>query len=318
MQSPLEPSIPTSHSNLAVWLGNAAADALLVEAALPYKPGLVCPGRSGSHDDMDYPLMVASAQALRPWFVTFAAIALASEDDNPKNILSALRPAGIRAEEGMFRATGGVNTHKGAIFALGLLTACSALVVAGHPASARPDESLELSEAIRALVAVMSGGIIAAELSAERKLQGTNPRESAGERLYRQLGARGARGQAEAGYPIVGTRVLPVLRRARAVSSSVSAAGREAALVEALLGAMAELEDTCVLSRGELAGLEFVRSGARMVLEHGALATEAGRAALEAFDVELTARGLSPGGSADLLAAGIFLDVVEAEHCPSN
>lgn len=315
MRNPTATTTPAFSPSLAAWLGDAAADALLAEAALPHKPGLVGPGRSGAHDDMDHPLMVASAEALRPWFSNFAAIALASDEADPGRILAALRPAGIRAEEDMFRVTGGVNTHKGAIFALGLLAACSALLTArlaaAHPAAIHPEESLEPGDAIRALAARMAGGIIAAELSAERKLQETPSRESAGERLFRQLGARGARGQAEAGYPIVGTCVLPVLRRARACSVSGDAAGREAALVEALLGSMAELEDTCILSRGGPAGLKFVRAGARTVLELGALGTAEGRLALERFDAGLTARRLSPGGSADMLAAGIFLDSVE-------
>jgi triphosphoribosyl-dephospho-CoA synthetase len=214
----------------------------------------------------------------------------------------------------MFRATGGVNTHKGAIFTLGLLAAAAALTLGRRPAAAMGGPSPFLGDAIRSVAASMAGGLVAAELEPRGRSAGASAPESSGERLHRELGALGARGQAEAGYPVVGSLMLPVLRRVRATAAEGGVVGYEAARLLALIVAMSELEDTCVLSRGGPEGLAFVRSGARAVMASGAVDSEAGRAALERFDAELVARRLSPGGSADLLAAGIFLDAVELAH----
>jgi len=308
------PGIP----DLAALLGDAAADALLAEAALPGKPGLVGPSRPGAHDDMDYPLMVASAESLRPWFAVFAsrALALAGRGgsspggtavariggaDLPE-VLSSLRPLGLRAEADMFRTTHGVNTHKGAVFTLGLLVAAAAMAIAGDGLGAGgPDGGDGPGDAVLRLAAAMVSGIVGAELA-----EGAGS-ASAGMRLYRELGVRGVRGEAEDGYPVLARRVLPPLR----LSRSAPEGERGKALVDALLGSMSELEDTCVLSRGGPEGLAFVRAGAARVLGAGALHTDEGRAALARLDAGFIERRLSPGGSADLLAAGIFLDSVE-------
>jgi len=325
---------PPRFQALAAFLGDAAAEALLAEAALQGKPGLVGPSRPGAHDDMDHPLMVASAESLRPWFAAFASRALSAAAGGaangagavagPREILAALRPLGLRAEEDMFRTTHGVNTHKGAVFTLGLLVAAAALAVAdygdgdgdGEPGGA-------LAETVLRLAAAMASGIVGAELAGHARAAGCTVGTagigadgagtvSAGTRLYRELGVRGVRGEAEDGYPILARRILPPLRRSR----SAPVGEREMALMDALLGSMAELDDTCVLSRGGPEGLAIVRAGAARVLEAGALHTDEGRAALARLDAEFVERRLSPGGSANLLAAGIFLDAVEVALGP--
>ena len=91
-------------------MGALAERALLADLNAPLKPGLVGPDSNGAHSDMDYKLMLASIHALRPYWARMAEAAGADQ----------LRSLGIAAEEAMLAATGGVNTHRGAIFALGL------------------------------------------------------------------------------------------------------------------------------------------------------------------------------------------------------
>ena len=91
-------------------LAALAQRALFVELDTPMKPGLVCPDSPGAHSDMDYTVMAAGIRALRPFW---SQMALAP--DAPSLIA-----LGIEAENAMMSATGGVNTHRGAIFCLGI------------------------------------------------------------------------------------------------------------------------------------------------------------------------------------------------------
>uniref|UniRef100_UPI001F566777 triphosphoribosyl-dephospho-CoA synthase n=3 Tax=unclassified Anaeromyxobacter TaxID=2620896 RepID=UPI001F566777 len=88
------------------------------------------------------------------------------------------------------------------------------------------------------------------------------------------------------------------------------------ARLEALLAVMSTLDDTCLLHRGGPRALQVAQRGAAAALRAGGPGTAAGRAALLALDAELLALNVSPGGSADLLAAVLFLDGVGAELAP--
>lgn len=114
----------------AVEIGDLAYEALLAEVNATPKPGLVDRANAGAHTDMDHGTFLLSAEALRPWFREFARLGEASAPKAPEAVLPSLRPAGIAAEEAMFAATGGVNTHKGAIFSLGLLTTAAVRLTA--------------------------------------------------------------------------------------------------------------------------------------------------------------------------------------------
>lgn len=322
----------TDLAALAPLLGAAAAEALREEARAAPKPGLVCPESRGAHDDMDYRLLLASAAALEPGFAACAARALSYEGADPALLLPLLRPLGLEAEAAMFRSTGGVNTHKGAVFCLGLLAAAAALILAGRPsaaAGASEGKGALLGDRARLLAARMARGIVASELgprlgggpaasgrrvrgrasgSAASGLAGPGGAASAGERLYREAGVLGARGQAEEGYPVLGSAVLPRLRAAEPPGGGRSREARlDEARIDALLASIALLEDSCLLSRGGPEGLGLARRGAARALALGGAGSEAGRAEILRLDGELCARGLSPGGSADMLAAGIFL-----------
>lgn len=264
------------------------------------KPGLVCPESPGSHDDMDYHLYIASAEALRDCFTRCAAAGYGFSGDDPRALLPELRPIGIEGERRMYGATGGVNTHKGAIFCLGILAA-----QAGRHAAMRErsdiDRSRRSSDAILDGVREMCRGLVAAELAGS---------DTAGRRLFRDAGLPGARGQAEAGYPIVRERMLPLLR-ARNQGVEPAGAPHDAALLDALLASIAALDDSCLHSRGGIGALEFAREGASRVLSLGGSGSAAGSAELVMYAAEMKRRRLSPGGSADMLACAIFLDSID-------
>lgn len=277
---------------MAARLGHLAARALVREAMLTPKPGLVDRANSGAHRDMDLSTFLDSARALAPRLPRFFLEGCALADAPPRHALAAARPPGLACERAMLTATGGVNTHKGAIFAFGVaLTACGRLWSRGAALDA---------ETICAEVAAMCEGIVAREM--------TGPAApSAGVAAFRTHGASGARGQAEAGYPLVRERALPALRSARA-----RGAGRDEALLIALLALLDHAADTNLLARGGAQAVAFVRDGA------AAIPRDLGRDALverlAALDRALIARRLSPGGSADLLALTWFLDQTSRRH----
>jgi len=281
-------------------IGRLAVQALVAEASLSPKPGLVTPVSSGAHRDMDYPLFLASAQALEP---CFAACAQAGEVAGGTGtslgvLLGTLRNIGQGGERAMFDATGGINTHKGAIFCLGLLSAAVAFV---HAAGLQQDRQ---GDAACAVVAELCSGLVERELARTQAVAHL----TAGERLFQAQGVRGARGQAEDGYPLLRESLLPLLREAYP-------RGREPfrrACLDALLLSMAELEDSCLLARGGRAALALVRQGAGEILRAGGTGHAQGLQALTGLDRVLTQAGLSPGGSADMVAAAIFL--VQAEN----
>ena len=115
----LETIVNRTHEMLADfaagYLANLAAKALEQEVRLTPKPGLVDERNNGAHNDMDLPLFLRSIDALTPWFRRMAALGMAGADAD------ALQAAGREAEAAMFRATGGVNTHKGALFSFSVL-----------------------------------------------------------------------------------------------------------------------------------------------------------------------------------------------------
>ena len=101
----------------AGYLAALAAKALTEEVRLTPKPGLVDERNNGAHSDMDLPLFLRSIDALTPYFRQITALSLSGAD------AAALQAAGLAAEAAMFRTTGGVNTHKGALFSFSVLLA---------------------------------------------------------------------------------------------------------------------------------------------------------------------------------------------------
>ena len=264
-------------------LGRLAVGALHAELALAPKPGLVTPFDPGSHDDMDAGTFLRSLFALRHYF---RDIALAGGEDAP---FSALRTLGIQAEAAMLRATGGINTHRGAVFSIGLLVAAAA-----RCRSMRQPVS---GEQVCLGVQHWSPGLLAAPLDPD----------SPGQRVRARHRIAGVREQAAAGYPMLRTLALPTLRDALAAGLP-----REAALCHTLMALVAELDDINLLHRGGAEGLHWARAQAAAFMADGGAFAAGWRARLQQLGEAFVARRLSPGGSADLLACSVFLLQQEA------
>ena len=268
-------------------LARQVLQALLDEVTLTPKPGLVDLRNRGAHQDLNWALMCHSACALQPVFQAMADAGAAIDDDD--TLRQRIGAIGRDGEAVMMAATGGVNTHRGAIWALGLLaTAAAQLGVRG--------ESLAPQA-----VAARAGAL--ARLT-DRGAPGATGNK--GELACRQYRVGGARGQAQAGFPHVLDAGLPALRAARARGENETTAR-----LNALLAIVASLDDTCVLSRGGVDALLAVQAGAATVLAAGGAGTRAGSRALLALEAAMLALNVSPGGAADLLAAALFLDSLE-------
>ena len=192
---------------------------------------------------------------------------------------------GREGEQQMMAATSGVNTHRGAIWALGLLV--SAVAMHGGTGGAQQ-------------IAATAAELAKLPDDAAPKVF------SKGLRATHRYRVPGAREEAQQAFPHVMQRALPQLRLSRLHGSSETHAR-----LDALMAIMTSLTDTCVLSRAGLEGLDAMQDGARAVLNAGGSAQPAGQAALAELDSQMLALNASPGGAADLLAATLFLDRVE-------
>ena len=274
-----------SHRSIApVWetvpIGRAAIRALYAELALHPKPGLVSPLDSGSHDDMDMTTFMRSLFALRGYYRDIAAAGARGAD------FATLQALGIAAERRMLAATGGVNTHRGAVFGLGLLTAAAGrLRGTGKPLD---------GQALGGVVATLWGSDIMA----------ASPRapDSNGAQAIRRYGVRGARQEAAEGFPTLFKVALPTLARTFDILDC-----EERAMVQTLFALMATLDDTNLLHRGGSEGLDFVQAEARRFLDRGGVFRSDWRTGAVAVHHACVARRLSPGGSADMLAAAWFV-----------
>ncbi|MCP1442912.1 triphosphoribosyl-dephospho-CoA synthase [Pseudomonas sp. GGS8] len=270
---------------LAERLADLAVDALIDEADLSPKPALVDRRGNGAHTDLHLGLMHASALSLWP---AFKAMAGAAIEFGEVGLLlrETVGRIGREGEQAMLATTNGVNTHRGAIWALGLLVTAAAL---------EPESCTASSIALRA-----------ARLALLDDRYSPRPL-SHGAQVAQRYGARGAREEAQLGFPAVLQRGLPQLKRSRAAGH-----GEQNARLDALLAIMTTLADTCVLYRAGEQGLHTMQLGAQAVLDAGGSASLAGRRRLHELDQQLIALNASPGGAADLLAACLFIDRIES------
>lgn len=256
-----------------------AVRALLYEVCTTPKPGLVDRANNGSHRDMNFFTFLDSAPALGPYFAQCVRIGRRTAAEPASCTLARLRWPGRLAETAMLRATGGVNTHKGAIYTLGL--ACGAL--GRLPSWEEPGRILDE-------IAAMTVGTV------ERELSGLDEHSAStsGQKFYLQYGVCGVRGEAQAGFPAVRNYGLPVLENGLAQGKSIDEAG-----AAALLTLLAHTTDTNMIARG---GAECQRDEALRLERWLEQTPYPSLADIRELDREYIQRSLSPGGSADLLA----------------
>lgn len=253
-------------------VGELAQRALLYEAITTPKPGLVDCENSGSHCDMDLFSFMASAAALRPYLEDCVKLGFKHADwDN-------LQHRGMLAEDEMFHAAH-ANTHKGAIFSLGIL--CHAMGFCG--------EGAQLSDVLSTAAETGSHYL--------SQIPDANHAQTGGEKQYHLYGLTGARGEAASGFRTVTETALPALE-----SMLENGKSMEEACLHALLTLMAQVQDANIIRRAGMGVQHWVMAKARELLQ-----SDYTRSELRSLNDVFVQKNISPGGSADLLAVAVFL-----------
>ena len=252
-------------------IAHLATQALQAELDTTPKPGLVDKDNNGAHRDMDYALMQRSIDTLHPYFVKLALLGCA--DALPTH--TSIRDIGIEAEKAMLSATNGVNTHKGALFSMGL-----AVVAAAHE-----ENTDSLQATIKALAA---------------SFPDTNGTHGSKAKLLSKgtTAIKGALDNAREGYEMLFAEWLPFYIERRKEHDAHT-------LHKTLLRIMCDLDDTNVIYRTDLATAEEVKQEARALLDSFS------KAALRDMDRHYTTRNISPGGAADMLSLTIFIGSIQ-------
>lgn len=260
-------------------------EALRQEVALEYKPGLVCPSRNGSHADMNCASFEASIHALEGYFGDCLLAGLEGAE------FRTLQQRGVLAEQAMFKATQGVNTHKGAIFLMGLLAGAL---------GAQYREQGWCNPA-------MLGVVVAEKWGANIVLSGVQhcATPTHGRLVKNAYGLPGAREQAADGFPVLFETTLPQLQRALSAGLNT-----EQASLHALLCTISQLPDTNLAHRGGMAGLQWAQSATGQLIATCGVGSPGFVQRAQQLCDEFEARWLSPGGSADLLSAALFIQTL--------
>lgn len=279
-------SVYASQKEIATVLADQAVSALIEEVSLTPKPGLVDFKSSNAHKDMDWALLVASARALHDTFYQIALSGYNAPLD--QSLREKIAKIGREGEMKMLQATGGVNTHKGAIWVLGLIIA-----VLAHQMS----KAMVRGESVLISLTTLLRNCGQLASFTDRHYQARTLTK--GQESRRKYGIRGALEEAQEGFP--------TLRKVIALPTTA----KEGDLywIERLLQLMSVVEDTCIISRSDLSTLHQVQQTASDILTLG-ITTEVGQQAYQQLCQYCTEAYLSPGGSADLLAAIIFLEKV--------
>ena len=292
-------------------IAHLATQALQAELDTTPKPGLVDKDNNGAHRDMDYALMQLSINTLHPYFVRLAFLGFA--DTLPSHTV--IRDAGIEAEKAMLEATNGVNTHKGALFSMGLAVVAAAYEEKKAAANKeergkeREEEYLSsLQLTIKALAASFPDTSGTHGSKAKQLSNGTTT-------------IKGALDNAREGYEKLFAEWLPFYNERRKSHDAH-------ALHKTLLRIMCDLDDTNVIYRTNVVTAEEVKQEARALLasfeeayaaedkEKCASAIEekcasAELLALKDMDRRYTERNISPGGAADMLSLTVFIGSIQ-------
>lgn len=267
----------------------AAVRGLLYEVSTTPKPGLVDRNNSGSHRDMNFFTFLDSSASLIPWFREFFCLGWDHSSESYRQIFERLRYAGQRAETAMFSATGGINTHKGLVFASAIL--CGAL----GKVHARRELPLPFTDVLQECRRL--GKCSLADLHHPPNVQ--PPLPTNGERIFTAYGIRGARGEAAAGFPSAVQIGLPALRKWLSAGFSLN---DSAAM--ALLTLISEVDDTNMVHRGGPELAKKRKEQAKILLS--AVTKENFKETLYTLDHQYMTENLSPGGCADLLAVSLM------------
>ena len=312
---------PSARDALLEHIGWRVRNALLGEVYATPKPGLVDRRDTGAHCDMNYETFLASTEAITPFMVRMFAEGMDATvaGHTPEEVFHAIRGIGLEAEQAMYAATDGVNTHKGMIFTMGIVLAAAGILYAR--------DGYGTVDAILDMARQMTARSMAEDF---RKML-AHPPKTHGERLFQTYGERGIRGQAMEGFPILRDTAVPWLRRFQNIGTdaelqhdiSVRATLRRGLLqdtgsmhaehfenavhVSTLIAIMSVLNDTNVFIRSSYEDMCWLQEESSTILSMGAMFTEEGVRAIEALNTACIEKNISPGGAADILAVAILL-----------
>ena len=271
-----------------------AQKALLYEVSVNPKPGLVDPASCGAHQDMDVFTFIDSSVSLQSYFVAATKLGanFKTTPDMLPTLFNELREVGKIAETTMFTATNGVNTHKGAIFSLGILV-CATAYVNRH-------KKVIMADDITMVVKKMLANLITDDLV---KLT-SDTQLTAGQTQYLKYGKTGIRGEAQAGFPTVIQYGLPMLKQSSGTLNQ--------RLLDTLMRIAQNTEDTNLIKRANTPIITaWFKQKCQHYFELGGSKTNAGYLYLTELDKLFIKKNLSLGGSADLLILTIYLGLIE-------
>lgn len=282
-------------------IAQLAVRSLLAEAAVYPKPGLVTPLDNGSCADRTFQHFIDSAVALLPCFLNCASIGMETLELGPEDVFALLRVTGRQGEQEMLQATGGVGTHRGAIFLFGLLCAAAGRLAAQERELTPRALALAASSFVRGIVGRELGGL---------NLESCGTAE---ERAFVLYGLEGPRGEAERGFPMT-LRAADLMRRLEEEHGDALTFRERAA--HTLIFILSENADGALVSQGRLDAMLSVQAEARKALASGGMLSPSGQAGIAEMESGLAGRGLCPEGGADILAAALFLGA--AHSCLRN
>ncbi len=273
-------------------IGHLASMALQAELDTTPKPGLVDRNDNGAHRDMDHALMQRSIQALHPYFVRLAQLGFADKQPCHDEIVN----IGIEAEREMFKATGGVNTHKGALFSIGLAAVALAGEAFSRITQAERCGTMAYNDVNSKQIQYLSNSIA----SLARLFPDTNGTHGSKAKANNIL--KGALDNAREGYTQLFKAWLPFYIDRIAEDDNY-------ALHKTLLRIMCDLDDTNIVYRTSMETMQEVKTEARQMLDTSRNIVNF-EAALQAMNTDYIHRNISPGGSADMLSLVVFLSCV--------
>lgn len=275
-------------------ISNIAIKSILYEVSATPKPGLVDRANAGAHKDMNFYTFLSSASVLSSYFYNCTRSGLDFNGEDYTKLLENIRPIGKKAEEDMFNATGGINTHKGIIFSGGIIAAASGSIY-------RQGKELSLIKIIER-VKQISRGITCELENIEDKKNLTY-----GEELFIKYESKGIRGEVEEGFKTMVNFSYPIFKTLIEEKTH----NINDILIQTLLNLMVYTEDSNILGRHDMDKLDFAKNGAKEALKLGGIFTKQGKEYIENLDKTFIEKNISPGGSADLLAITFMVYMIE-------
>lgn len=271
-----------------------AIKSILYEVAATPKPGLVDRDNAGAHSDMDFFTFLNSTSVLGPYFYKCALAGADFKDSDYSKLLIHIRPIGIEAEKSMFKATCGINTHKGIVFSAGIIGAAAGTLY-------EEERPLSLENIIDRVKSISHG------ISGELKEVDHKEKLTYGEKLFAKHKSKGIRGEVEEGFPTVLKYSYPIFKELMEEKTL----NINDILIQTLYHLIENTEDSNILGRHGLAELEFAKTSAGEALKLGGILSQEGRDYIENLDREFIEKNISPGGAADLLAVTLMLYMLE-------